>query len=157
MLHRVWPENPTLALRRPSTVSGGCATRRYVVGRIPLGFGVHNRAVHFGLSRGILVEGACARAFFSTALAGELVTQAQSAGALAHDLIAQAGHGNSSSTCRPGAVGANLSRASEVADFWTDELVSQSLMIALAVIMSNEVLNGFPQRLLAEEDHAIQA
>jgi hypothetical protein len=36
-------------------------------------------------------------------------------------------------------------------------LVSQSLMIALAVIMSNEVLNGFPQRLLAEEDHAIQA
>jgi hypothetical protein len=31
------------------------------------------------------------------------------------------------------------------------------LMIALAVIMSNEVLNGCPQRLLAEEDHAIQA
>ena len=51
----------------------------------------------------------------------------------------------------------DLSRASEVAGFWTDELVSQSLMIALAVIMSNEVLNGFPQRLLAEEDHAIQA
>src|SRR5262249_41584745 len=44
-----------------------------------------------------------------------------------------------------------LSRASEVAGFWTDELVSQSLMIALSVIMSNEVLNGFPQRLLAEE------
>src|SRR5215472_10769031 len=51
----------------------------------------------------------------------------------------------------------DLSRASEVAGFWTDELVSQSLMIALAVIMSNEVLNGCPQRLLAEEDHAIQA
>ena len=51
----------------------------------------------------------------------------------------------------------DLSRASKVAGFWTDELVSQSLMIALAVIMSNEVLNGFPQRLLAEEDHAIQA
>jgi hypothetical protein len=51
----------------------------------------------------------------------------------------------------------DLSRASEVAGFWTDELVSQSLRIALAVIMSNEVLNGFPQRLLAEEDHAIQA
>src|SRR5215831_15168778 len=51
----------------------------------------------------------------------------------------------------------DLSRASAVAGFWTDELVSQSLMIALAVIMSNEVLNGFPQRLLAEEDHAIQA
>jgi hypothetical protein len=30
------------------------------------------------------------------------------------------------------------------------------LMIALAVIMSNEVLYGCPQRLLAEEDHAIQ-
>ena len=45
-----------------------------------------------------------------------------------------------------------LSHASEVAGFWTDELVSQPLMIALAVIMSNEVLNGFPQRLLAEED-----
>src|SRR5262252_9424979 len=43
----------------------------------------------------------------------------------------------------------NLSRASEVAGFWTDELVSQSLMIELAVIMSNEVFNGSPQRLLA--------
>ena len=51
----------------------------------------------------------------------------------------------------------DLSRASEVAGFWPDELVSQSLMIAFAVIMSNEVLNGFPQRLLANEDHAIQA
>jgi hypothetical protein len=44
-----------------------------------------------------------------------------------------------------------------VAGFGTDELVSQSLMIALAVVMSNEVLDGFPQRLLAEEDRAIQA
>ena len=51
----------------------------------------------------------------------------------------------------------DLSRASEVAGFGTDELVSQSLMIALAVIMSNEFLNGFPQRLLAEEDHAIDS
>ena len=51
----------------------------------------------------------------------------------------------------------DLSAGSEVAGVWTDELVSQSLMIALAVVMSNEVLNGFPQRLLAEEDHAIQA
>ena len=51
----------------------------------------------------------------------------------------------------------DLSRASEVAGFWTDELVSQPLMVALVVIMSNEVLNGLPQRLLAEEDHAIQA
>src|SRR5215831_19936315 len=51
----------------------------------------------------------------------------------------------------------DLSRASKVAGFGTDELVPQSLMIALAVIMSNEVFNGFPQRLLAEEDHAIQA
>jgi type IV secretory pathway VirD2 relaxase len=38
-----------------------------------------------------------------------------------------------------------LSRASEVAGFWTDELVPQSLMVALAVIMSGEVLNGCPQ------------
>jgi hypothetical protein len=51
----------------------------------------------------------------------------------------------------------DLSRASKVAGFGTDELISQSLMIALAVIMSNEVFNGFPQRLLADEDHAIQA
>jgi hypothetical protein len=34
LLDGVWPENPTLALRRPLRVSGGCATRRYVVGRI---------------------------------------------------------------------------------------------------------------------------
>jgi hypothetical protein len=39
----------------------------------------------------------------------------------------------------------DLSRASEVAGFWTDELVPQSLMVALAVIMSDEVLNGCPQ------------
>ena len=50
----------------------------------------------------------------------------------------------------------DLSRASKVAGFSTDELVPQSLMIALTVIMSNEVLYGCPQRLLAEEDHAIQ-
>jgi hypothetical protein len=32
----VCPENPTLALRRPLRVSGGCATHRYFVGRIQL-------------------------------------------------------------------------------------------------------------------------
>jgi hypothetical protein len=31
------------------------------------------------------------------------------------------------------------------------------LMIALAVIVGDEVLNGCTQRLLPEEDHAIQA
>jgi hypothetical protein len=51
----------------------------------------------------------------------------------------------------------DLSRASAVAGFWPDELVLQSLMLALAGIRSNEVLNGFPQRLLAEEDHAIDS
>jgi hypothetical protein len=40
--------------------------------------------------------------------------------------------------------------------FWADELVRQALMIALVMIMSDEVLNGCPQPLLAEEDHAIQ-
>ena len=39
----------------------------------------------------------------------------------------------------------DLSRASEVAGFWTNELVPQPLMAALAVIMSDEVLNGCPQ------------
>ena len=44
-----------------------------------------------------------------------------------------------------------------MARFWSDELVRETLMMALAVIMSDEVLNGCPQRLLAEEDQAIQA
>ena len=51
----------------------------------------------------------------------------------------------------------NLPGVAQVARFWTDEPVPQSLMIALGVIMSDEVLNGCAQRLLAEEDHAIQA
>jgi len=44
----------------------------------------------------------------------------------------------------------------EMASFRTDELVCQALMIALAVIMRNKVLNGCPQRLLTEEDQAVQ-
>jgi hypothetical protein len=46
----VWPENRFLPYGRPLRVSGGCATRRYVVGRIQLSFRVYNRAVHFGSS-----------------------------------------------------------------------------------------------------------
>ena len=45
----------------------------------------------------------------------------------------------------------------EVARFWADEVIRQALVIALAMIRDNEVLNGCPQRLLPEEDHAFQA
>jgi len=51
----------------------------------------------------------------------------------------------------------NLACVAEMASFWTDELVRQTLVIAFTVIMRDEVLDGCPQRLLAEEDHAIQA
>jgi len=51
----------------------------------------------------------------------------------------------------------HLTRASEVARFWADELVRQTLMIALAMIVGDEVLNGCPQRVLTEQDHALQA
>ena len=40
----------------------------------------------------------------------------------------------------------------EMARFRADESVGQALMIALSVIMGDEVLKGCPQRLLAEED-----
>jgi hypothetical protein len=45
----------------------------------------------------------------------------------------------------------------EVARLWADELVRQALMIALGVIMGNEIVKGCAQRLLTEEDHALQA
>src|SRR5215472_1999043 len=51
----------------------------------------------------------------------------------------------------------NLARVAEMASLWADELVRQTLVIAFTVIMGDEVLNGCPQRFLAEEDHAIQA
>src|SRR6516165_8487661 len=51
----------------------------------------------------------------------------------------------------------NLACVAEMASFWTDELVRQTLVIAFTVIMRGEVLNGCPQRLLAQEDHAVQA
>ena len=35
----------------------------------------------------------------------------------------------------------------EVASLWTDELVRQALMIALGMIMGDEILNSCPQRL----------
>ena len=153
----VWPENPTRALRRRLRVSGDCATRRYFGGRIQLSWGTYKRAVHFRIVPGASdVEGACARASLPH-WAGELVPQSQSAGTgprldrSGSGPIIVVQHAAQALTTL------DLSRASEVASFGTDELVAQSLMIALAVIMSNEVLNGFPQRLLAEEDHAIQA
>src|SRR5215831_4398127 len=143
--NRVWPENPTLALRRPLRVSGGCATRRYVVGRIQLGFGVHNLTIHFG-SPGSIRRGRrlCARSSLRHRLAnsyrghnqrgtGPRLDRSGSGPVIVVQHAAQA------------LPTSDLSRASEVAGFRTDELVSQSLMITLAVIMSNEVLNDFPQ------------
>jgi hypothetical protein len=44
-----------------------------------------------------------------------------------------------------------------MARLWADELVRQTLVITLAVIVGDEVLNGCPQRFLPEEDHALQA
>jgi hypothetical protein len=44
-----------------------------------------------------------------------------------------------------------------MARFRADESVGQALMIALSVIMGDEILHGAPQRLLAEEDEAVQA
>src|SRR5215471_20135255 len=96
-------------------------------------------------------------ACFSTSLAGELVPQSLSAGHWPTTGRSGSGPVVVVQHAAQALTTLDLSRASEVAGFGTDELVSQSLMIALAVIMSNEVLNGFPQRLLAEEDHAIQA
>ena len=45
----------------------------------------------------------------------------------------------------------------QMAHLWTDELVRQALMISLSMIMGDEILHGAPQRLLAEEDEAVQA
>ena len=141
------------------SIKGGRRLRngRYFGGRIQLRLGVYNRAVHFRIVPGASdVEGACARASLPHWLAnscrshnqrgtGPRLDRSGSGSVIVVQHAAQA------------LTTLDLSRASEVASFGTDELVSQSLMIALAVVMSNEVLNGFPQRLLAEEDHAIQA
>ena len=45
------------------------------------------------------------------------------------------------------------------ADFiaWLDDLVGQSLVIALLVKMRQVTLDGIAQRVLAEEDHAVKA
>src|ERR1019366_6384747 len=51
----------------------------------------------------------------------------------------------------------DLTRVAEMAGLWADQLVRQALVIALAVIVGDEILHGCPQRLLPEEDHALQA
>ena len=51
----------------------------------------------------------------------------------------------------------NLACIVEMASLGADELVRQTLVIALTVIMRDEVLNSCPQRFLAEEDRPIQA
>jgi hypothetical protein len=39
---------------------------------------------------------------------------------------------------------------------WKDQPVPQPLVIALGVIVGDEVANGCPQRLLAKQNHALQ-
>jgi hypothetical protein len=45
----------------------------------------------------------------------------------------------------------NLARVAGMTSLWADELVRQTLVIAFTVIMNDEVLNGCPQRFLAEK------
>jgi len=51
----------------------------------------------------------------------------------------------------------DLACAAGMVRLWADELVLQTLVIAFAGRVGDEVLDGCPQRLLAEEDHAIYA
>jgi hypothetical protein len=138
----VWLENSTLALRRPLRESGSCATHRYVVGRIrPIG--VYNRDFHFGSSQEHQEWKAPVGA--RSSLRHWLANSCRR-----HNQRSIGPRLDRSGSCTVIVVqhaaqtlpAVDLSRASEVAGFWTDELVPQSLMIALAVIMSNEVLNG---------------
>src|SRR5215471_12883699 len=124
-------------LRRPLRVSGGCATRRYVVGRIQLSFRFYNRAVHFGSPGSIRrVRRLCARVILYGT--GWRTRAAGTISGASGPRLDRSGSGTiivvqHAAQALPAV---DLSRASEVAGFWTDELVSQSLMIALAVIMS---------------------
>ena len=45
---------------------------------------------------------------------------------------------------------------SGVASLWADVLVRQALMIALSIVVGDEILNSCPQRLLAEDHDALQ-
>src|SRR6266404_1709187 len=44
----------------------------------------------------------------------------------------------------------------KMARLWADHSVGQALMIALRVVMGDEVVNGRPQRLLSKQDHPLQ-
>ena len=113
--------------------------------------GVYHRAVHFGLFREHQTWKAPVRVLlYLTGLANSYRSHNQRGTGPRLDR-------SGSDHAAQALTTPDLSRASEVAGFGTDELVSQSLMPALAVIMSNGVLNSCPQRPLAEEDHAIQA
>lgn len=46
---------------------------------------------------------------------------------------------------------------SGLAFIWHDQTVAETLVVALAVIMQNELMNPFAQRALTEEDHTLQA
>ena len=53
---------------------------------------------------------------------------------------------------------ASLNRAgvSKMTCLGKDEPIRQPLVIALAMIMRNEIPNGGPQRFLSEQDHPLQ-
>ena len=48
------------------------------------------------------------------------------------------------------------SRGPNMLRLWKDQPIPQPLVIALGVIVGDEVINGCPQRLLAKQDHALQ-
>src|SRR5262249_20907883 len=91
------------------------------------GCGVHKRAVHFGSSRSIGCAPTRVRARLSLALAGELVPQSQSAG-MSRGLYGSSGPVIVVQHAAQALPTLDLTGASEVARFWADELVRQTLM-----------------------------
>jgi hypothetical protein len=49
----------------------------------------------------------------------------------------------------------DCSHLSEMARFWKDQPVSQTLVIAFFVIMCHELVSRFAQRALAKQNHAV--
>lgn len=48
----------------------------------------------------------------------------------------------------------HVTMSTEVMGLRADDFVREALVISFGVVMSNEVVNGCPERLLSEEDHA---
>jgi len=61
-----------------------------------------------------------------------------------------------SSACRPGAGVSESAGVSKMTCLGKDESIRQPLVIALAMIMRDEIPNGGPQRFLSEQDHPLQ-